>query len=73
MKGIEKKRSVTRVLAGVAAGVIAVSGVVHAAPQAADVAPDAANGEERPTVAYFGLGQTTCPYYPEPGGPCSPV
>ena len=73
MKGIEKKRSVTRLLASVAAGAIAVGGVVHAAPQAADVAPDA-NGEERPTVAYFfGLGQTTCPYFPEPGGPCSPV
>ena len=65
------KRSATGLLASVAAGVIAVCGIVDA--KALDAAPDAASGEERPTVAYFGLGQTTCPYFPEPGGPCSPV
>ena len=65
------KRSATGLLASVAVGVIAVCGIVDA--KALDAAPDAANGEERPTVAYFGLGQTTCPYFPEPGGPCSPV
>lgn len=64
------KRSATGLLASVAAGVIAVCGIADA--KALDAVPDASD-EERPTVAYFGLGQTTCPYFPEPGGPCSPV